>query len=189
MRYFSLLLFSVLIMTSCATLTGMLSMVNCNYDIRNVTNPELLGISLTNVSDVTKLDAVSMLRLTTSILAGSLPLSATVNVGINNPNASAAQIGGLDWELYFNNAGVLSGSTAQNIYVAPNGGVSTIPLNLQVDIMNFVKRESREEVFDFVNGLLHLGENASSVALRIRPTLTIGGQNIRTGFITVTKNI
>jgi len=164
-------------------------MVNCNYDIRNVTNPELLGISLTNVPDVTRLDAVSMLRLTTSILAGSLPLSATVNVGVTNPNSAAAQIGGLDWELYFNNTGVLSGSTSQNIYVAPNGGASTIPLTVQIDIMSFIKNDSRDEIFDFVNGLLNIGESTSNVALRIRPTLTIGGQNVRTGFITVKKSI
>ena len=184
-----LLAFSALMLTSCSILTGVMSFMACNYDIRNVANFQVSGISLANTNDINAINPASMLKLTSNILTGSLPMTATVNVGVQNPNNSAAQIGGLDWAICFNNTDIITGTTSQNIHVAPNGGSSVIPLTLQVDIMNFFKKESRDDIFKFVNGMLNLGNSDSSVSLKIRPTLTIGGQNVRTGYITLQKNI
>ncbi len=182
-------LVAAMMAASCSTLTNMASFVTCNYNLQNVVNPSIAGVNLTG-KDALKLDAVTALKITTGLLAGSLPLAATVNVGVTNPNAAAAQLAGLDWSLFFQNVNMLSGTTQQQIYVAPNGGQSTVPFSVQVDLASLFNKDSRDNMLQFANGLMHLGESTSKVSLKIRPAFSIGGQVIRpSGYITVNKTI
>ncbi len=184
-----LALLSLVALTSCSTLMQTASLLTCNYNLQGLASPKLAGISLTNTSDLMNLDAVSALKVTTALLAGSLPLSATVNVGITNPNSTAAQLAGLDWELFFEGVNVLSGATSQQVNVAANGGRSVIPFAVQMDLAQLFQKESKDRMLKFANGLMHLGEGGSQVSLKIRPAVSFGGQVYKTGFITVNKSL
>ncbi len=175
-------------LASCTALTQMASMLTCQYSLQNVVQPRLAGISLSSVSDVTKMDALSIAKVTTSLLTGSLPLSATVNVGVTNPNQTQAALAGLDWMLMFNGASMLTGSTTQQIAVAPGGGKATVPLTVQVDLAQLFKKENRDQMLSFADGLLHLGEQNSKVTLKINPAVSFGGQVYKTGFIPISKS-
>ncbi len=175
--------------SSCSTLTQVASLLTCNYNLQTVTNFKFAGINLTNTQDITNLDPVAALKVTTTLLSGTLPLSATVNVGVTNPNVTAAQLAGLDWALFFEGVNILSGETQQQVYVAPNGGSSVVPFAVQIDLMELFKKESKERMLKFANGLLHLGESNSQVTMKIRPAISFGGQIYKTGYITLNKNI
>lgn len=184
-----LILFLAATAVSCAALTGAASLMTCQYDVKNVTNPRVGGISLANVTNIESLTAGQLAQFSLGMLAGSLPLVAEVNMQITNPNKTAAQIEGLDWQLYFNGANMLSGTTTHPVNVAPNGGRSIVPLEVSVNLMDLFKKESRNEIFQFANGLLHVGESQSAVSLRVRPSFNVGGQIIRGNYFNVTKNI
>lgn len=175
-------------LVSCTTLTQMASLLTCQYSLQNVAQPKLAGISLTNVNDVTKMDAVSVAKVATTLLTGSLPLSATVNLGITNPNQTQAALAGMDWTLFFEGVSMLTGSTTQPISVAANGGKSTVPLNIQIDLATLFKKDNRDQMLKFADGLLHLGEQNSTVTLKINPAVSFGGQTYKTGFIPISKS-
>ncbi len=187
--FFRSALLSLALLTSCSTLTQMASLMTCDYTLAGLSDPKIAGISLTNTGDIANLDAMSLLRLTTSLLSGSVPLSTTVNLGVSNPNQTAAQVAGLDWMLYFNNSNVLSGATQQQVYVAPNGGRSVIPFAVQMDLGQLFGKNSKDDLISFANGLLHMGESGSTVSLRIRPAVSFGGQTFKTNYITVSKSL
>ena len=174
---------------ACGILSQMGSLLTCNYRIDQVNNPMLAGMGVSNLNDLTKLDAATALRVTTTLLSGSLPLSATVNIGVTNPNATAAQIAGLDWILLFEDAQVLTGATQQPVYVAPNGGNSSIPLTIQADLAALFKNDSMDKMLQFANGLLHVGGQGAKVSLKIQPVISLGGQPYKMGYITVSKEL
>ncbi len=180
---------TVILTTSCTTMTQMASLLTCNYNIQGIANPRLAGVGVSSTGDLTKLDMMTAARVATSLLSGSLPLSATVNVGVTNPNGTAAQVAGLDWALFLENTSMVSGSTQQQVYVAPNGGRSVVPLTVEVDLAQLFRKESKEDMLKFANGLMHIGESSSKVSLKIRPSVSFGGQVFKTGFITVSKAI
>ena len=168
---------------------GLLSLLTCNYRIDNVNNPTLAGVGVSSLNDLTKLDATTLLRVTSTLFSGSLPMSATVHIGVSNPNSAAAQIAGLDWILFFENVQVLTGSLQQQVYVAPNGGTSSIPLTIQADLAALFKNESLDKMLQFANGLLHVGEKGAKVTLKIQPTISIGAQPFKMGYIVLSKDL
>jgi LEA14-like dessication related protein len=174
---------------SCDVLSGLASFVNCKYEFAGFSNPSVAGISLSNVNNVNNLGAASLLKLTAGILSGSLPFSFTVNISATNPNSTAAQIAGLDWGIDLNSANILSGTLEHSVSVPGNGGQTVIPLTVQTDLLQLFKGESKENIMDFINHLLNAGEGSSNVAIRIRPSVMVGGQKISTGFITLSKNL
>ena len=168
---------------------GVISLLTCNYRIDKVNNPMLAGIGVSTFNDLTKLDAVTALKVATTLLSGSLPLSATVHIGVNNPNATAAQISGLDWILLFEDVQVLTGATQQQVYVAPNGGTSSIPLTIQADLATLLKNESLDRMMQFANGLLHIGEKGAKVSLKIQPTILMGSKPVKMGYVTLSREL
>jgi LEA14-like dessication related protein len=174
---------------SCDVLSGMVSFVNCKYEFAGFSNPSVAGIDLSNIANVNNLNAVSLVKLTTGILSGSLPLNITVNINATNPNSAAAQIAGLDWGIDLNSTNVLSGTLNHAVSIPGNGGKTTIPLTIQTDLLHLFKGESKDNILSFINHLLNAGEGSSNVAIRIRPSIMVGGQKISTGFITLSKNL
>ncbi len=183
---------AALFFVSCATLKGIGSFLTCNYNLQQVTDPRLAGISLTSTADLTNLDLSSAAKVAATLLTGSLPLSVTVNVGVNNPNGTAAQIEGLEWALWFNGTSMIGGETQQRIYVEPNGGTAIVPLTVQIDLAQLFNKEARDDMMSFANGLLHLGQanqQDSKVALKIRPRVSFAGQVFTPGWIGVSAKL
>jgi LEA14-like dessication related protein len=166
-----------------------MSFANCKYEFAGFSNPSVAGINLSNMSNINNLNAASMLKLTAGILSGSLPLSFTVNINATNPNATAAQIAGLDWGIDLNSTNILAGTLDHSVSIPGNGGQTVIPLTIQTDLLQLFKGESKDNIMSFVNHLLNAGEGSSNVSIRIRPSVMIGGQKLSTGFITLTKKL
>jgi LEA14-like dessication related protein len=175
--------------TSCDVLSGIVSFASCKYEFAGFSNPSVAGINLSNMTSVNNLNPASMLKLTAGILSGSLPLSFTVNINATNPNATTAQIAGLEWGIDLNSANILSGTLDNPVSIPGNGGKTVIPLTIQTDLLQLFKGESKDSILSFVNHLLNTGEGSSNVSIRIRPTVLIGGQKMTTGFITLTKSL
>jgi LEA14-like dessication related protein len=184
-----ILLFIGTTFMSCDVLSGALSLVNCKYEFAGFSNPSVAGINISNVTNINNLNAASLLKLTAGILSGSLPLSFTVNINATNPNSIAAQIAGLDWGIDLNSTNVLSGTLDHSVSIPGNGGQTVIPLTIQTDLLQMFKGESKENIMSFINNLLSTGDGSSNVAIRIRPSIMVGGQKIPTGFITLSKNL
>ncbi|MDR2564007.1 MAG: hypothetical protein LBC98_08730 [Prevotellaceae bacterium] len=184
-----LLIVTFLSLSSCDTLSQLASFVNCKYEFAGLSNPSVAGISLNDIQNVNNLNAVSMLKLTAGIISGSLPLTTTVNVKATNPNATVAQIAGLDWAIDVDKTNLLTGYFDKQVSVPANGGQTNIPFIMQMDVMQMFKGESKDNIFRFVNNLLNTGQSSSNVSIRIKPTVMIGGQKLSTGFITLNKSI
>ena len=184
-----LLASAFLSLSSCDTLTQLASFVNCKYEFAGLSNPSIAGIGLNDIQNVSNLNAGSLLKLTAGIMSGSLPLTTTVNVKAINPNATVARISGLDWAIDVDNTNLLSGTIDKQVSVPANGGQTTIPFLVKMDVMQMFKGQSKDNIFRFVNNLLNTGQSSSNVSIRIKPTVMVGGQKLSTGFITLNKSI
>jgi len=192
MKIRALIILSVLLLSffSCDTLSKLVAFKNCNYELVNLNNTAVAGVNLNGLQDVKNLNATSLLKVTTAILSGKLPLTATVNVKATNPNTQTAQIAGLEWAIDLNSTNILTGNVNQKVTVPANGGQTVIPFNFQLDVMKFVKKgDSNDNIYGLVNNVLRTGEGSSTIFIRIKPTISVGGKKIQTGFITLKKTI
>jgi hypothetical protein len=172
--------------TSCDVLKQVAStynMVNCKYDFRSLTGVSVAGI---NVSQgLSLLDAPKIMNLLSGN-AASIPVNCTVNLAVQNPNATDAILNGMDYALAIDGVDFTSGSVAQQLSVAP-GGEGTLPLAMAFDVATLLKGESRDAVMGVVRnlaGLSGLGalgggsSEPSQVTLNIRPSFNVAGTKV-----------
>ncbi|MCL2510633.1 MAG: hypothetical protein FWF09_01140 [Bacteroidales bacterium] len=187
-----LIILSVLFVSffSCDSLSKLAAFKNCNYELVNLNNTAIAGVSLSGLQNVKNLSAPSLLKVVAAITSGSLPLNATVNVKATNPNAKMAQIEKLEWAIDLNSTNILTGNVNQRISVPANGGQTVIPFNFQIDVMKLVKKgETNDNIYTLVNNVLRTGEGSSTVSIRIKPTISVAGQNVSSGYITLKKKV
>ena len=174
---------------SCSTLQSALQIVNCKYDLAGVGQPSIAGVNLSNVTDLSQISAMDLIKLTTAFATKSLPLNATINVKATNPGSSAAAIQRLDWAIDLESKEILNGSVNQAINVPANGGTTVIPFNIGVDLLQLFSGESKDNLLNLALNLVNAGDSSSKVSIRVKPTVLVAGQPLSTGFITLSKSV
>jgi LEA14-like dessication related protein len=162
---------------------GAYNMSQCKYEYRSISNLNISGMDLSKGISLTHIPKI------TAILSGStksIPLSFTLNVDINNPNASAAMLQGLQYMLSIDNVDFTTGSV-DNALNVPAGGTQVMPLAIGFDLATLLKGESKDAVVNIVKNFLGIGDKASNVTFRIKPTFMIGSVPVTApAFIPVT---
>lgn len=177
------------IFTSCDTVNNAAGFINCEYSLGGVSNPTVGGVQLNNITNIDQISALSMVKLAASISQGSLPLSATVNVKATNPGVAQAQIEKLEWAIDLENKEILNGVVDQRITVPGNGGSTSIPFVLQIDLLKLINEGSQNDLLNLALNLANVGEADSKIGVRVKPTVMIGNRAVSTGFINITKAI
>jgi len=132
---------------------------------------------------VSLLDAPRILGLLAGGGSGSLPVSCTVNLDVQNPGTTAALMNGMEYALAIDGVHFTSGNVAQQLTVAP-GGTGVLPLAMSFDVAQLLKGESRNAVIGAVRNLAGLGgiggggSESSRVTLSLRPSFDVGGRLI-----------
>lgn len=175
--------------SSCDTVSNVAGFINCEYELDGVNNPAVAGVQLNSITNINQIGALNMVKLASAITQGSLPLSATVNVKATNPGRAMAQIEKLEWAIDLENKEILQGVVNQRINVPANGGSTTIPFTLQIDLLKLIKDGSQNDLLNLALNLVNAGDADSKVGFRIKPTVMIGNTPISAGFINITKAI
>ncbi|NDV68790.1 hypothetical protein D0T66_14825 [Dysgonomonas sp. 25] len=149
-------------------------MVNCKYSYNSLSNVSVSGMNLSNglsLSSIPKL---------TSILTGtatSIPVDMTVNLDVNNPNASEAFLNGLQYIVTIDNLQLTSGSINERLSVSA-GETKTMPINLQLDIAQYLKGDSKDTMVNIIKNIAGIGTEKSNVSIQIKPSFMIGSQQV-----------
>jgi LEA14-like dessication related protein len=169
---------AMFILTGCDVLkqeaAGLYNMTQCKYEYNSISNLSISGMNLSN--------GISMLNMP-KILAlfsgqtSSIPLNFTLNLGVSNPNTSAALMHGLQYIVSIDGIRFTTGSVQQELNV-PAGGKQTLPLNIGFDLASMMKGDSKNAVTNIVKNFVGIGSEKSKVSVQIKPTFLIGGQRI-----------
>lgn len=192
MKKFKFLLGIILCTTliSCGEIKQALQVVNCQYNLDGVVRPAIAGVSLSNITNPSQLSITDVAKIALAFTNKSFPLSLTVNVKATNPGNVAATIQQLDWAIDLEGQrDFLQGSVSQAINVPAGGGSTLIPFSINADLLKLISGETKDNLLNLALSIANIGESSSKVSIRVRPTVTIAGQPISTGFITLSKTI
>lgn len=153
---------------------GAYNMVNCKYNFQSIGNVSVANLNLSG--GLSLLDTPKIISLLSGNMS-SIPVGMTVNLGVQNPNATEAFLSGLDYALSIDGLEFTRGAVARELSVAP-GATGTLPLAMSFDVASLLKGDSREAVTNIVKNLIGMGSEASNVTLNIRPSFLVAGQKI-----------
>jgi len=177
-------------LTSCNELKSMLQMMLCTYDLDGIVSPKIAGVSLSNITTPSQLNATDVAKIALAFTNNSFPLSLTVNVKATNPGNVVATIHKLDWALDLDQKEILQGSLDDVIDIPAGGGSTIIPFTIGTDLRQLFSGETKDNLLNLALNIANVGDSSSKVSIRIRPTMTIGGQAVSsTRFITLSKTV
>lgn len=176
-------------LSSCDEAEKIFNLTSCKYELDGVTNPKVAGVSFSNISSVSDVSVLDVIKLTAAYSSKSLPLSANINVKVVNPNSSEARLHKFDWAIDLEQKEIVRGTSSRLISI-PSNGSELVPLEVNVDLMDVVQNGSLNDLLQLALSFAGMGEESSDLSVRIRPTVTIAGQDFTSPkFITVKKTV
>lgn len=177
----------MLLLSSCATnyKAQLNALGNFNYNVESVDQVRLAGRDINSFETDGGVSVASLPGIAMALLRQDLPLQGRVNLQISNPTKTFANINEFKYVIELSGKPLFEGSVDENIRL--NTGQSmVVPLSFNANIFGLAK----EQGFDKVLGDILTRKSNAILALKIKPSIKIGGKNyFYPGYITVDKDL
>jgi LEA14-like dessication related protein len=184
--FIPMILLAAISENSCNFLKEISTLGKCEFRVTTLEDPEIAGVDISNIHSFTDLNFVDMGIISSSFLRGDLPLSFTLNVEVRNPNPAMAALNGLEYLAFIDDVEVARGQLDRRIEIPANGGITTIPLRLSTDLIDILKKDSRQALVNFGLNLADAGNRPTRVSIKVKPTILVGAMEINyPGYFTV----
>jgi LEA14-like dessication related protein len=185
--FFIMIIVIAVMVVSCTQLQQLATLAKCDFKLKSVDNIQLAGVNIQQKQNLSQINAMDVVKLTTAYMSKNLPLSFNLNVDSRNPNPTKAALTALDWILQIDDIDMTRGILNKRIEIAPNGGVTTIPMNMNFDLFKVLSGKSKDAVLNFAFNLTGAGNNTPTrITLKAKPTVMIGSVPIQyPGYISI----
>lgn len=164
---------------SCSVFQTISNIGRLKFKLGKVSDLTLNGIGLENKSKLSDFSAVDLLKLSSAFAQGSLPVNFTLNVEAVNPNDGTggypntnATIKSFAWRLVLDNRETVFGNILQPVIVPGTGETIKIPLQINLDLMNFFKDKGYESLINLALNLGGYGSSATKIELYAKPVVS-----------------
>jgi hypothetical protein len=162
------------------------------WKLGNVSGMNLSGVDVSKVSSFNSISALDIVKLTSAVGSGKLPASFTLNLLAKNPDGdggsknSSNVIKSVAWRLLIDNNETISGLVSGPITIPGVGQTATIPVGINLDLMQFFKNEGLSNLVGLALGIGGKSGSPARLSLKIQPTIdTFLGAITYPGEITV----
>ena len=154
---------------------AMVNVSRCQFKIGGVSDFSLAGISLNGKSSFSLSDGAHLLA---TFSQNQLPASFTLNLVARNPNdgtggtpKASATMTSFAWKLIIDSTMTINGNISSPITIPGTGQETTIPLQMQLDLVKFFGDKGYRSLLNLGLALGGMNKSASRITLRAQPTI------------------
>ncbi len=166
------------IVTSCSLFQTAENFSRLKFRIHSAKNYKLAGIQISNKTTVKDFTSVELLKLTSSLLQGKLPLTFNINVEAKNPNDASGGFESTDltiesfpWRLFIEDKETVAGNIKAPVFIPGKGENVIIPLDVEFDVAKTIKDKNLDNVLGIVLKLGGVGSSTSNIKLMTKPVI------------------
>jgi hypothetical protein len=175
-----------IIFVSCSTIREISALAKCEFKVSNIKDLTLVGVNIQKINSITDLSWSDAGKIAAAIFTNSFPLAFTVNLDVKNPNKTKAALNHLEWILLIDDIQMATGNVNDRVEIAPNGGVSTLPININLDLKQALKGKSYDAIKNFAFNLAGYGDGPTRITIKAKPTIMIGTKAVQyPGYISI----
>ena len=164
-----------------------LNLKNCTFDVKGVSNINMLGININKGMTLNSLTAGQILNVTNSLLNHQLPVTFNVNIDVDNPNSLAASLGKMDYVISLNNREVIS-STFNDGFSIPANSTGSVAIPISTDLFQLFSSETSDAILNLAFKLAGAQSNPVNLGVKIKPYIRVNNQLLAyPDFITINK--
>lgn len=176
-KLISFLLISILL-AGCSVIKTLENVSRLKYRIHSADNYKISEISIGNKKSIRDFSAVEMLKLSSGILKGSLPLTFSLNIEAKNPNDGTGgypktdlTLDSFPYKLFINEKEIISGNIENPVTVPGKGESTLITLKIEFDIAKSFKEKSLDDILSLILNLGGISGSTSDLKLTVRPVI------------------
>jgi hypothetical protein len=162
------------------------------WKLGSVNGMNVSGVDISKVSSFSSISPLDLVKLTSAVSSGKLPANFTLNLLAKNPEGeggsknSSDVIKSVAWRLLIDNAETINGNVAGPVTIPGVGQTATIPVGINIDLMQFFKNEGLSNLVALALGIGGKSGSPARLSLKIQPTIdTFLGPITYPGEITV----
>lgn len=164
-----------------------INLKNCDFDVKGISNINMLGIDLSKGMDKSNLTASQIINVTNSLLNKKLPVTFNVNIDVDNPNSIAASLGKMDYIIALNSKEVISSTFTQGFSIPANSkGKIAIPIS--TDLFQLFSGETADAILNLAFKLAGAQSNPVNLGVKVKPYIKVNNQSLAyPDYITINK--
>jgi hypothetical protein len=184
--------FALLIVSGCGLTrqaNEMTQLSKCDFKIQSVENLMLAGVNIQQIKSYSDLKFSDMLKVTSAVTGGALPLDFILHIQGRNPNTNQAAMNRLEWIAFIDDNEMANGALNERFEIPGNGGISDIPLSIHIDLLKALSGKSTDALMNFAFNLSGIGGKPTRIKVKAKPTIFIGSRAIEyPGYITIRQD-
>ncbi len=163
---------SLLFLSGCG-LAQLINLINCKFNLANITNIKWAGINLSNIKSISDLSFADLQKAAVAIKNKDFKVGCDVNVNAKNETANPAKLCAYDYDLFLDGNSIAQGSSADKTTVINPQSTTLIPVPLMVDLLGIIKSGETKSVVNFAKNLLDYGDGTeSNVKVKFTPYIS-----------------
>ena len=177
--FFSLVILIMFSGINCSIYETITNLSRLQFKLGEVNDFSVNGIDISNKSKLADFSPLEIINLSSIVTSGKLPISFTLNVGAKNPNDGTggykktdATLKSFPWRLQLDNKETISGNIASPVSVPGTGEISTIPIQINIDLLQFIENQGYESLLNLVLALGGQQGSAARLTLFADPTVS-----------------
>lgn len=177
--------FSVFLFNSCNIYKTLQNVTRLKFKLNTIDNLQLSGIPISNRKSIKDFNAVELLKLSSGVAKGNLPLTFTLHVNAFNPNDGKGgyprtdlKLSSFPWRLLIDDKETISGNISSPVVVPGVGEAVDFPLQINFDLYKFFNDKGYEGLMNLALRLSELGGSSVDVKLAAKPTISSSIGNI-----------
>ena len=177
-----IILISILMLlanSGCSVYETMVNISRLKFKLGDINNFYISGINISNKTKLEEINPIELLKLSSDFASGKLPVSFTLNVEAKNPNDGTggypktdATLKSFPWRLEIDGNETIAGNIGSPVSVPGTGELTNIPINLNLDLLEFFSSQGYESLINLVFILGGKEGSASRLTLIATPTVT-----------------
>ncbi|MDZ7765630.1 MAG: hypothetical protein U5K00_14635 [Melioribacteraceae bacterium] len=177
-RVFIISLLISFIFVSCSIYETAQNFARLQFNVDSYNNFRLANINLEGKDDIDDLSTMDYVKLTGGFVKGELPFSFVINVSADNPNDGTGgfpptdlSVQSFPFRVLLDDKQILSGNIDEPFTVPGMGEQKIIPIRVDVDILDFFKNKSFEELANFILAVSGEENARSRISLFAKPVI------------------
>ncbi|MGE5437777.1 MAG: hypothetical protein ACM3O3_11160 [Syntrophothermus sp.] len=185
-RIFVLLLLFAFTNISCSIFQTIANISRLKFKLGTVNNFRIADIPVSNKSRLSDFTAADILKVTSAIARGNLPVTFALNINAKNPNdgtggypSTNVQLASFPWRLLINDKETIQGNISAPISVPGTGQETVFPLTMSLDLIKFFGNGNYQDLLNLALSIGGVGGSSSKLTMFAQPTISSSIGNIK----------
>lgn len=151
-------------------LAQLINLINCKFNLANVSDITWAGINLSNIKNISDLQWSDLQKALQAVKNKDFRIGCNINVNAKNETEKPAKLCAYDYDLLLEGSSIAQGSSASRTTIINPKTTTLIQVPLSMDLVSIFRNGDAKNVINLARNLMDYGNGTeSNVKVKFTP--------------------